>query len=276
MPGRLIGIFDSGVGGLTVAARVQEDLPGASYLYFGDTAHVPYGNRSADDVVRLVTGIARFLVEEGAAALVMACNTSSALALEATRAWSPVPVIGIIEPAARAAVLASRNGSIGLIANPLTARSGAYERAASQALAAGGLAPDAARITPVGCPKLVPLVEAGEVGSPAARAALEEYLAPLQAEGVDTLILGCTHYPFLVPLIQEILGPGVVIIDPAVFVVEELKRLGWSAEEGTPGQRLYRVSGDPHEFEKTATLLLGRRLAGTCQVTVETPARAAS
>lgn len=272
----LIGIFDSGVGGLTVASRVQEDLPGASFLYFGDTAHVPYGNRSADDVVRLVTGIARHLVESGAGALVMACNTSSALALDSVRSWCPVPVIGIIEAAARAAVLVSRNGTIGLIANPLTAASGAYERAAAQALARDGRSSAAARILPVGCPKLVPLVEAGAVGSPEARAALHEYLDPLQAQGIDTLILGCTHYPYMVPLISEILGPSVAIVDPAVYVVEELKRLGWQPSDPRNGRALYQVSGDPHEFEKTATMLQGRRMAGVAQVVLEQQARAAS
>lgn len=272
----LIGIFDSGVGGLTVAARVQEDLPGASYVYFGDTAHVPYGNRSADDVIGLVADIAHHLVDSGAEALVMACNTSSALALDAVRAWSPIPVIGIIEAAARAAVFSSRNGQIGLIANPLTASSGAYERAAGKALAAQGYAPTSARIFPVGCPKLVPLVEAGEVSTPSARAALLEYLEPLQAEGIDTLILGCTHYPFLTPLIAEILGPGVDIVDPAIYVVEDLKRLGWQPGDLRSGRSLYQVSGDPHEFEKTATMLMGRRLAGVSRVILQEQARAAS
>lgn len=272
----LIGIFDSGVGGLTVAARVQEDLPGASYIYFGDTAHVPYGNRSADDVIGLVSNIARHLVDSGAEALVMACNTSSALALDSVRSWCPVPVIGIIEAAARAAVFASRNGQIGLIANPLTAGSGAYERAAGRTLAAQGYAPTAARIFPIGCPKLVPLVEAGEVSTPTARAALLEYLEPLMAEGIDTLVLGCTHYPFLTPQIAEILGPSVEIIDPAVFVVEDLKRLGWQPNDPRSGRLLYQVSGDPHEFEKTATMLLGRRLAGVSRVVLQEQARAAS
>lgn len=272
----LIGIFDSGVGGLTVAARVQEDLPGASYIYFGDTAHVPYGNRSADDVIGLVSGIARHLVDSGAEVLVMACNTSSALALDAIRNWSPVPVIGIIEAAASAAVFASRNGQIGVIANPLTASSGAYERAAGKALAAQGYAPTSARLHPVGCPKLVPLVEAGEVTTPKARAALLEYLDPLMAEGIDTLVLGCTHYPFLTPLIAEILGPGVEIIDPAIYVVEELKRLGWLPGDARGGRLLYQVSGDPHEFEKTATMLMGRRLANASRVILQQQARAAS
>ncbi len=265
----LIGIFDSGVGGLTVADRVRTDLPGAPFLYFGDTAHVPYGSRSAEEVRHLVTAISRHLVDSGARALVMACNTSSALALDSVRSWCPVPVVGIIEAAARAAVAASRNGSVGVIANLLTAGSGAYERAAAQALKEKGLPSDSVQVHPMGCPKLVPLVEAGEVRSLAARSALLEYLQPLQARGIDTLVLGCTHYPFLAPLIAEILGPGVTIIDPAVYVVAELRALGWQPNPGASDDLSYQVSGDPVDFERTASALLGHPIAGTTRIILE-------
>ena len=264
----LIGIFDSGVGGLTVAARVHGDLPGAPFLYFGDTAHVPYGGRTAEEVRGLVTAIARHLIASGAEALVMACNTSSALALDSIRSWCTVPVIGIIEAAARAAVMATRNGSVGVIANLLTAGSGAYERAAARLLAESGQPQERVRVLPVGCPKLVPLVEAGDVSSPAAREALLEYLLPLQAAGIDTLVLGCTHYPFLVPLIADLLGPEVIIIDPAVYVVEELKALGWSVG-GPAAPLLFQVSGDPAEFERTAAALLGPWVKGTTRVLLD-------
>lgn len=261
----LIGLFDSGVGGLTVADRVLCDLPGAPFLYYGDTAHVPYGDRSVEEVRRLVSAIAEHLVASGAEVLVMACNTSSALALDLVRSWSPVPVIGIIEAASRAAVQATRNGVIGVIANPLTARSGAYELACARAASESGLPTEGLRVLPVGCPRLVPLVEAGQVRSPEAREALMEYLAPLQAEGMDTLVLGCTHYPFLVPLISEILGPRVQIIDPAVYVVAELVALGWSDCPAGVAP-CYQVSGDPAEFDRTASALLGRPISGTVRV----------
>jgi len=265
----LIGIFDSGVGGLTVADRVRADLPGAPFLYFGDTAHVPYGSRSVEEVRQLVAAISRHLVDSGARALVMACNTSSALALDSVRSWCPVPVIGIIEAAARAAVAATRNGSVGVIANVLTAGSGAYEKAVAQACGESGRPVNSVQVHPVGCPRLVPLVEAGEVRSLAARSALLEYLGPLQARDVDTLVLGCTHYPFLAPLIAEILGPGVTIINPAVYVVAELRALGWQPVPGAGEQASYQVSGDPADFDRTASALLGRRVSGTTQVVLQ-------
>jgi glutamate racemase len=260
-----IGVFDSGVGGLTVAARLLEDLPGVSYVYYGDTAHVPYGGRRPEEIVALVTPIAEHLLDCGAEALVMACNTSSALALEEVRSWCPVPVVGIIEPAARAAQEVTRSGRVGLIANPLTARSGAYERA---------LAGSSVRLYAVGCPRLVPLVEAGDVSGPAARQALLEYLEPLQEAGIDTLILGCTHYPFLTPLIREILGPGVAIVDPAGYVVDELGRLGFAPGPG-PAEHRYHVSGSPAEFERVGSRLLGRLLTGVVRVPLDGTSRAA-
>lgn len=261
-----IGVFDSGVGGLTVADRIQARLPEVPQLYFGDTAHVPYGARTPEEVIQLVAAIAHHLVEEGAEALVMACNTSSALALDEVRARCQVPVLGIIEAAAAAAVFQSRSGRIGLLANPLTAASGAYERAAALALAARSFAPTAARIHPMACPRLVPLVEAGEVATAAARDAVEGYLEPLLALGVDTLILGCTHYPFLEPLIREVAGPGIEIIDPALYVVEELLGLGFPRPGSRPAPTRYLVSGPPPEFERCASLLLGREIAGASQV----------
>lgn len=260
----MIGVFDSGLGGLTVAGRMLTDVPEQSILYFGDTAHCPYGNRTPEDVCALIDNIVNYLVEQGVEAIVMACNTSSALAYSRVVAWCPVPVIGIIEPAAQAAGKLTRNGKIGLIANPLTARSGAYERA---------LAREEPRIYPVGCPRLVPLVEAGKVDTPEAREALEEYLSPLREVGVDTLILGCTHYPFFRPLILELL-PGVTIVDPAEYALEELRKLGLPGSP-SPSHR-FEVSGNPAEFEKTGTRLLGHRLSGVRQVELVKPASAAS
>ncbi len=261
----MIGVFDSGLGGLTVAGRMLSEMPEHELLYFGDTAHCPYGNRTADDVCALIDNIVAYLVEQGVEAVVMACNTSSALAYARVVSWCPVPVIGIIEPAALAAGRLTRNGKIGLIANPLTARSGAYERV---------LAPQAnCSVYPVGCPKLVPLVEAGKVDTAEAREAVEEYVGPLREVGIDTLVLGCTHYPFLTPLIEELL-PGVTIVDPAAYALEELRKLGLSGVSN-PSHR-FEVSGNPGDFEKTGTRLLGHRLSGVRQVTLVKKASAAS
>lgn len=252
-----IGVFDSGVGGLTIANRLMQEAPHLSIHYYGDTAHVPYGDRPASEVVHLVETIVEHLVDSGASAVVMACNTSNALALDRVRSWCPVPVVGIIDPAAHAAVLKTRNGRIGLIANPLTAQSGAYERSCRGSVEAPNFG---VQVFPVGCPRLVPLIEAGEVGTREARETLWEYLGPLQMEQVDTLILGCTHYPFLRPLIQDLLGPDVEIIDPAGYVLQELSRLGVATTPAIP--HLFEVSGDPDEFARVGSRLLSRTLTG--------------
>ena len=260
IPGR-IGVFDSGVGGLTVAGRLMEEAPQLGLHYFGDTAHVPYGNRSAEEVTYLVERIVEHLVQSGVGAVVMACNTSNALAIDRIREWCPVPVVGIIEPAARTALSLTRNGRIGVISNPLTAQSGAYERACA-----------GAKVFPVGCPKLVPLIEAGNVNSREAREALWEYLRPLAKKAIDTLILGCTHYPFLRPLVAELMGEHVQIVDPGVYVYDELAQLGVTRTR-TSSHR-FEVSGNPHDFEKSGTRLLGRRLSGVRQVTLAPLVRA--
>lgn len=248
-----IAIFDSGVGGLTVAEQVQKALPGADTIYFGDTKYVPYGSRPPAEVVRLIERICRYLVGEGAAVLVMACNTSSALAYEQVCSWSPVPVIGIIEAAAKAAVRLSASGKIGVISNALTAASGAYERAVQRYSGE-------AEVYPQGCPKLVPLAEQGMVGGPQAEAALREYIEPLLAHGIDTLVFGCTHYPFFRAAIEKMYGRRLTLIDPAEFVAEELRRLGWEAAASGQGTRRCCVSGDPLQFAEVARELLGHSI----------------
>ncbi|MDO5295628.1 MAG: glutamate racemase [bacterium] len=248
-----IAIFDSGVGGLTVAEQVQQSLPGADIIYFGDTKYVPYGARPSEEVVSLIERICRYLVHEGAAVLVMACNTSSALAYESVCSWSPVPVIGIIEAAAKAAVRLSPAGRIGVISNALTASSGAYERAVRRYDAQ-------AAVYPQGCPKLVPLAEQGIVSGPQAEAALREYIDPLLAHNIDTLVFGCTHYPFFRKTITRMYGSQLTLIDPALFVAEELRSLGWQDAKSAEGERVYRVSGDPAQFAQVAESLLGHAI----------------
>ena len=250
-----VGVFDSGVGGLTVAEKLYQQLPSLEVHYFGDTAHVPYGDRSREEVVYLVQRIARHLVDEGAQALVLACNTSSALALESLRKEIEVPIVGIIEAAARAAAEVTRNGRVGVLCNPLTARSGAYP-AAVKRFSSG------VEVRAVGCPRLVPLIEAGVVDGPVARSATTEYLSPLLKAGVDTLIFGCTHYPFMARLIAEIAGPEVLLVDPADFVVRELAALGCPTAGTELALHRTEVSGCPHDFEFNASRLLGRLVTG--------------
>lgn len=266
----MIGLLDSGVGGLTVARTLLARFPGLAIHYYGDTAHVPYGSRSAGEVRRLVEAIVVHLVDRGVEAVVLACNTSSALVLESLRSWCPRPVVGIIEPAARAAVEATRNGRIGLIANPLTVASGAYDRAVARMGGAG------VRLFAVGCARLVPMVESGQVRGGAVRRVLREYLAPFQELGIDTLIHGCTHYPFLAGEIASILGPEVVQVDPAEYVLEELALEGWipRSSGGVPVCS-FEVSGCPHDFERIATMLLGARVSGVNQVSLSQPHSAA-
>ena len=197
-----IGIFDSGIGGLTVTGAILHALPGESTLYFGDTARVPYGPKSPETVRRYSLEILHWLVGQGVKLVTVACNTSTAHALEALRAESPVPVVGVIEPGARAAVRASKSGRIGVIG------SGAYTRAIR------ALRPDAV-IEARACPLFVPLVEEGWFDHPATELVAREYLTPMIAAKVDTLVLGCTHHPLLKPLLARVLGPAVALIDSA-------------------------------------------------------------
>jgi glutamate racemase len=210
-----VGIFDSGIGGLTVARAIYDRLPNESTIYFGDTARVPYGPKSPETVRRYSLEILRWLLDQGVKAVVIACNTSTAHALESLQAASPVPVIGVIEPGARAAVAAGRSGPIGVIGTAGTIASNAYARAIHR------VRPDA-RVEQRACPLFVPLVEEGWFEHPAAELIAAEYLAPLKQAGIDVLVLGCTHYPLLRPLLQRAMGPGVRLIDSGEATGEAL------------------------------------------------------
>lgn len=210
-----IGVFDSGIGGLTVAAAIMRALPAERVLYVGDTARVPYGPKSPATVLRYSEQIALWLLEQRVKAIVIACNTATAHALETLRRDMPVPVIGVVQPGARAAVQATRNGRIGVIGTAGTINSGAYHRAIA-ALSTNTVVIGAA------CPMFVPLVEEGWLDHPATRLIAETYLAPMRAEGIDTLVLGCTHYPLLAPVITDVMGPGVTLVDSAAETARAL------------------------------------------------------
>ena len=263
-----IGIFDSGLGGLTVAHAVFERLPGDSTLYFGDTARVPYGPKSAETVRRYSREIMAWLLGQGVKAIVIACNTSTAHALESLQETSPVPVIGVIEPGARAAVKAAGTRPIGVIGTAGTIASGAYERAIHR------VAPGASVIT-AACPLFVPLVEEGWFDHPATRIIAEEYLAPLRAGGVGTLVLGCTHYPLLAPLLQDIMGPSVALIDGGVETARRLAEVLTERNLEGPAQHVegvehrFAVSDDPERFARVGARFLGGRLTGAEVVTLE-------
>ena len=255
-----IGVFDSGIGGLTVARELLRQLPGESILYVGDTARVPYGPKSPETVRRYSREIGAFLCEQGVKAVVIACNTATAHALDALREELPVPVVGVVEPGARAAVGASRSRHIGVIGTAGTINSYAYERAIR------AMAPDAV-ITSRACPLFVPLVEEGWTDHEVTRIVAREYLHPLANAGVDTLVLGCTHYPLLKAIVGDVMA-RVRLIDSAEQTAAEVRQL--LAERG-----LLSVAVRPsHRFVATDApgqmLRLGQRFLGDAIERVET------
>ncbi|WP_071517328.1 glutamate racemase [Geitlerinema sp. PCC 9228] len=246
-----IGIFDSGVGGLTVLKALRQQLPNESVLYFGDTARLPYGTKSREQILQYVREILSWMVPQ-VKMVMMACNTSSALALEVVQSEFDVPILGLILPGARAAVRQGRR--IAAIATPATAASHAYRNAILETN-------PQVQVWEVGCPEFVPLIEAQRIHEPATVRVVDKYLQPLVSEcRIDTLIYGCTHYPYLEPVLQKILPPQVRIIDPAVHVVaagaKELDLLGLRSFQRQMGDR-FTVSGCPQQFARTATPWLG-------------------
>ncbi len=254
---RPIGVFDSGIGGLTVVRELLHQLPRESLIYFGDTARVPYGNKSPATVRRYAREILDFLVARDVKMVVVACNTASAHALEELRRVAPVPVVGVIDPGAKAAVEASRTGRIGVIGTAGTIASGAYERAIH---AHAG----AVQVVAKPCPLFVPLVEEGWLDHPATRLIAESYLHGLGAHDIDALVLGCTHYPLLKPLLGEILGPGIALIacaeQTARAVAAELAHSTLHAPKTAEARVHFVVSDAPERFRKVGKRFLGERL----------------
>jgi glutamate racemase len=249
-----IGVFDSGLGGLTVVAQLMQALPNERVIYFADNAHVPYGERPLDEIRSFALGITDFLVGKGAKAVVMACNMSSAVALDAARAKYPdLPILGTIEPGSKAAVAVADGAPIGVLATTGTVKSGAYARTC------GELDPSCVVIQQA-CPRFVPLVEEGRADSEEAEAAARDYLAPLLAAGCTTIILGCTHYPFLRKAIEIAAGGGAVVIDPAeeiaIALQNALKERGIESDSG--GEHVFYASGDTESFATLGSAFLGR------------------
>lgn len=246
-----IGVFDSGVGGLTVLRELYRQLPNESILYFGDTARLPYGTRSPEEILQFVREILTWMTQQGVKMAIMACNTSSALALEAVRREFKIPILGLILPGARAAVQQGRR--IGVIATPATAASNAYRRAAQEI-------DDAVEVWQVGCPEFVPLVEQNRINDPYTYEIAQEYLAPLLQQQIDALVYGCTHYPHLAPVLRTLLPPSVKLVDPALSVVaaaaHELELLGIKNTR-PPLPTRFCVSGNPEPFAQVSVQWLG-------------------
>ncbi|WP_204105762.1 MULTISPECIES: glutamate racemase [Spirulina sp. CCY15215] len=241
-----IGVFDSGVGGLTVLNELYRQLPRESILYFGDTARLPYGTRSKAEILQFVREILTWMNEVGVKMVIMACNTSSALALDEVRSEFDFPILGLILPGARAAVKTGRR--IGAIATPATAASNAYRQAILEIDAN-------VHVWQVGCPEFVPLIEQNRLRDPYTRQVAMDYLRPLLENQIDTLIYGCTHYPHLAPVLKTILPPQVHLINPAYYVAKaaarELQLLSLDNQGGRclPHTR-FCVSGDPQRFSQ--------------------------
>lgn len=248
-----VGVFDSGLGGLTVAREILRQLPDESIIYFGDTARVPYGPKSPETVARYAVEITDWLMHQGVKAVVVACNTATAHALPLLAATLPVPVLGVVEPGARAAVRAAR-GVVGVIGTAGTVASGAYEKAIAEV-------DPHVQVLVRACPLFVPLVEEGWTDHPVTRAVAAEYLAPLVDAGVGSLVLGCTHYPLLAGVLAEVVGPDTVLVDSAertaAALGERLDQLGLRAPSGVVVRHRFVASDAPDQM-----LALGRRFLG--------------
>ncbi len=251
---KAIGIFDSGIGGLTVLKEIVAKLPAENIIYLGDTARVPYGIRSPETVTRYSFENTSFLLSQEIKMLVVACNTASAISLDAVKKEFPLPVIGVLEPGARAAAAVTKSGKVGVIGTEATIGSGAYEKAIKKHN-------PLIEVHSFACPLFVPLAEEGWIDNDVAELVAERYLAPLRHKGIDTLVLGCTHYPLLKPVIGRVVGAGITLIDSAtetaMEVADVLEKLKWTKNGQGELVRKYFVTDSPKRFEKIGKLFLG-------------------
>jgi glutamate racemase len=253
-----IGVFDSGVGGLTVARAIKDQLPNESILYVGDTEHTPYGPRPIAEVRRFSLEVLDFLVEQGVKLLVIACNTASAAVLRDARERYAVPVVEVIQPAVRRAVATTRNGRVGVIGTVGTINSRAYEDAFAAA--------PHLELFSAACPRFVELVEAGVTSGPELLSIAGEYLSPLRHAGVDTLVLGCTHYPFLMGAISYVMGEGVTLVSSDTETANDVYRVlvdrGMERNSSEPPTFEYEATGtDTDDFIRLAGRLMGPQVS---------------
>ena len=253
-PASPIGLFDSGVGGLSVLREIRRELPHESLVYIADSGSAPYGDRPAAFIQERSVAVTRALIERGAKAVVVACNTATGAAVDVLRQVFSLPIVAI-EPAVKPAAAATRSGVVGVMATSVTLSSANLLRLVGQYPAPGGTAMQA-------CPGLVEQVEQGDLTSRATRALVDQYVRPLVDRGADTIVLGCTHYAFLEQLIQEAAGPGVAVIDPAPAVARELRRRLSAVSLLSPDDAVvterYFTTGDPAQATRVMRQLLGR------------------
>lgn len=266
MDNRPIGVFDSGVGGLTVVKEIMKQLPAEDIVYFGDTARVPYGTRSRDTVIKFTLQSVRFLMSQGIKAVVLACNTASAISLEVAQQQFDVPILGVVEGGAIAAVHATKNKRIGVIGTEGTINSGAYERTIK-------LLDDSIETFARPCPLFVPLVEEGLQDSEIAYMAAREYLSFFEGTGIDTLLMGCTHYPLMVNTIRRAVGAGVKLINPAEKTALILKRtllqMDILNDGAKPPRYRYFASDDGERFKKIGSSFLECHISCASRIDIE-------
>jgi glutamate racemase len=263
-----IGVFDSGVGGLTVAREIMRNLPKEDIVYFGDTARVPYGSKSKDNIIRYSRQIIHFLQTKGVKAIVIACNTASALALDTVKDEFDIPIIGVVEPGARAALAVTENKKIGVIGTEATVRSSMYEKIIE------GINPEVSVIAKA-CPLFVPLVEEGFKKHQVTDEIIDYYLASLKQSDIDALILGCTHYPLLRSKIKEYVGEKITLVNPAYETAMDLKRILQEMDmenpdiEGDHGSYSFYVSDAADKFKQFANSILPYDIETTKQINIE-------
>lgn len=261
-----VGIFDSGLGGLTVLKEIMAQLPEESTVYFGDTARVPYGPKSPETIIRFTAENIRLLLARGVKAIVIACNTASSVSLPMMRSQFKIPIMGVIEPGAQAAVKLTHNGRVGVIGTEATIASHSYENFIKNINA--GI-----KVFSQACPLFVPLVEEGWLEKDVTYAVAQEYLTPLKEQEIDVLVLGCTHYPLLIPAIRKVMGEEVIIVDSAGATALQLKRMLQEYQLlNAYSDRIYHkflVSDQPEKFLKIGKMFLGSEIGMVERVDIE-------
>lgn len=260
-----IGVFDSGIGGLTVAREIMRQIPGETIIYFGDTARVPYGSKSQKTIITYSKQIVKFLQTKNVKAIVIACNTASALALEAVAKEVSIPVIGVVKPGAKVASMTTKNGNIGIIGTEATINSGIYNTYIEE------LNPDV-RVYGKACPLFVPLVEEGWLTDPVTVEIAQRYISSLSELNIDTLVLGCTHYPLIRNIIGNIVGDNVTLVNPAYETAIELKEVLMRAgleNLGPAAEHKFYVSDGADKFKRFANTILPCDVVETEDVNIE-------
>jgi len=266
MDNRPIGVFDSGLGGLTVVKEIMSWLPGESVVYFGDTARIPYGTRSSETVTKYSIQCIRFLISQGIKMVVVACNTASSTSLGTVQKMFDIPIIGVIEPGAEGAVKATRNRRVGVIGTEGTIKSGAYVKAIHSR-------DESIKVFSTPCSLFVPIVEEGWSNTEIAFLTAKKYLSSMIEENIDTMVLGCTHYPLLMETIHKVAGENVVLVNPAEETVGEVKRIlevndMLRQQEGEPQYRFF-VSDLGQKFKEIGSRFLGKEMGYVEKIDIE-------